>query len=331
MKGGPARTGAGDKGGARFFSILGFLVLAATVVGAVLLVTRSDIFEVSRDKSLTAGTAAMSKGEWEKAVGFFRRSLKKNPDNAFARVALSRAYLRTGRPERALQEINGALKLDPDNFLAYGQRGIVQKLRGRHDEAVSDFSRAVELKPNYVWARAELADLFRKRGDFKRALASVKRALKTRPDYVPARRLSALILLQMGKCEEAVAELEKRGRSGKTDPQCIQDKAWILLTCPDAKFRDPVQALKLADLAFRMTKGTDGFVLETLAEAQFRNGNPHRAVNHQSKAIALVMQRCPDGSCVREMRERLKKYELAGRLEKRTNYDVLPIDGVLGP
>ena len=327
----PVQTKTNGKSGARFFSLLGFIVLAAAVVGAVLLVTRSDLFKTQEDKSLTAGTVAMSKGEWEKAVGFFKRSLKDNPDNAFAHVALSRAYLRMGKPDRALEQVNEALRIDSDNYLAHAQRGIVQKLRKRHDEAVSDFSRAVQLKPDYVWAQAQLADLFRRRGDFPKALAAVQQALKNKPDYVPGLRLSALILTDMGKCKEALAELEKIGKKGKNDPQRIQEKAWILLTCPDREFRNPKQALQLADQAFRITKGKDGFVVETLAEAQFQNGNLAKAVRHQSKAITLVMQRCPDGSCVKEMLERLKKYELASRRETRTNYDVLPIDSTYRP
>ena len=72
-------------------------------------------------------------------------------------------------------------------------------------------------------------------------------------------------------------------------------------------------------------------MLETLAEAQFQNGNLAKAVRHQSKAITLVMQRSPDVSCVKEMLERLKKYELASRRETRTNYDVLPIDSTYRP
>ena len=99
------------------------------------------------------------------------------------------------------------------------------------------------------------------------------------------------------------------------------------MTCPDEKVQDSGKAMELARKAFDLSGGKDALVQETLAEAYYRQGDPLSAVKHQKKAIELRKTDCPDGSCVKEMLVRLKKYELAGRREKRDNYEILPLDG----
>jgi hypothetical protein len=84
--------------------------------------------------------------------------------------------------------------------------------------------------------------------------------------------------------------------------------------------------MELAQKAIELSDGKDGVVLETLAEAYFRQGDALKAAEHQRKAIELGSKKCPDGSCLKEMRQRLQKYELAARPEVRTTYEFLPLD-----
>ena len=106
----------------------------------------------------------------------------------------------------------------------------------------------------------------------------------------------------------------------------LQDKAWFLLTCPDEKLQNSSTAFELAMKAFNLSEGKEALVQETLAEAYFKQGDPLKAAEHQRKAIALQQKKCPDGSCVKDMEERLKKYELFGRQETRKEYEILPVD-----
>jgi hypothetical protein len=98
------------------------------------------------------------------------------------------------------------------------------------------------------------------------------------------------------------------------------------MTCPDEKLQDTGQAMTLAKKAMDLSGGKDPVVLETLAEAHFRNNDPAKAAELQRKAVEIAGKRCPDGSCIKEMQERLQKYELASRQEVRTGYEVLPMD-----
>ncbi len=109
----------------------------------------------------------------------------------------------------------------------------------------------------------------------------------------------------------------------------MQDKAWFLLTCPNEKLQDANKAMELAKKAVEMSKAEDGVALETLAEAYFRQGEALKAIDTQKEAIKLGSKNCPDGSCVKEMQQRLQKYELAARQEVRTGYEILPLDSKL--
>ena len=89
-----------------------------------------------------------------------------------------------------------------------------------------------------------------------------------------------------------------------------------------------MQALELAKKALELSEGKDGVVYETLAEAHFRHGDPLKASELQKKAIELGSKKCPDRSCIKEMEQRLQKYELAARPEIRTGYEILPMDSI---
>ena len=103
-------------------------------------------------------------------------------------------------------------------------------------------------------------------------------------------------------------------------------EAWFLLTCPDEKVQNAAEAMELAKKAEDLPGGKDGMIYETLAEAYFKQGDSAKAAELQRTAIDMGSKKCPDGSCTKEMKERLQKYELASRQEVRSSYEILPLD-----
>ena len=156
----------------------------------------------------------------------------------------------------------------------------------------------------------------------------MNKVLSSKPDFVEGLRLRAWVLNRMGKCREAYEDFKNVSDLKPNDAWSIQDKAWFLLTCPDEKLQDPLQALELAKKALELPEGKDGVVYETLAEAHFRHGDPLKAIELQRKAIELGSKKCPDRSCIKEMEQRLQKYELAARPEVRIGYEILPMDSI---
>jgi tetratricopeptide (TPR) repeat protein len=310
--------------GSSVYSLLGIVIIALVVVFTIFFF-QSQVFKERQDADYLAGKKALADKHWEQAVSLFGKSLKSNAANGPAYIGRSTAYLQLGNLDKAFEDANTAVEKQPSSQ-AYGQRGIVEKLQKKTDEALRDFSEAIKLDPGYSWAYAQQADIYSRQKDQDKALQAVNKALAAKRDFVEGYRLKAWVLNRMGKCKDASEAFKKVEQLSPNDAWSMQDKAWFLLTCPDETLQDSSKAMELARKALELTGGKDGLVHETLAEAYFRQGDPLKAAEHQKKAIQLGSQKCPDGSCTKEMQQRLQKYEMAARQEVRTGYEILPLD-----
>lgn len=70
--------------------------------------------------------------------------------------------------------------------------------------------------------------------------------------------------------------------------QAMNNLAWLYATCEDKRFRDPEEALKLAQAAARLQ--TQAYILDTLAEAYYVNGNYQQALVVAKQALALAVE-----------------------------------------
>lgn len=316
----------GNERGSSTYSFIGFAIIAVVVVAAIAWFPWDQVFDTGKDANVWAAKQALEKKQWDKAVKFFDNAIKADPNNVDAYIGRSLANLQMGNGDKALEDANAAVEKSPNSALAYAQRGLVQKVLGKNGDAEKDFTKAIELNPKYAWALGQRADIYSRQKKQDKALADIEEALKANPDFVDALRMKAWILSRSGKCKEASVVFAQVVQKRPNDPLSVQDTAWFLLTCPDEKLQDTVKAKELAEKAEKLSQGKDGLVLETLAEAYYRAGDPLKAAETQKKAIEVGSKKCPDGSCTAEMKERLKKYELAARQEERKSYEILPMD-----
>ncbi len=321
------RRGLASEKGSSAYTYLGVAIVVAVFIGLVVFFPWSQVIKKAEDKSFQEASVALAEGKWELAVTLLDKSLEQNPNNVAAYVCRSRASLQLGNLEQSLEDAEKALKLEAANAQALGQRGIVHKLFKRNEQSIADFSKAVKIDPTYWWAYGQLADVLLREKALEQALKNADKCLELNPDFVEGLRLRGRILGHLGKCKEAFEDFGRAEKLRPDDAMALQDKAWFLMTCPDENLQDPGQAMELAKKAYDLTGGKDALVQETLAEALFRQGDAMSAVQHQKKAIELAAPKCPDGSCLEGMRERLKKYELAARKETRKDYyEILPLD-----
>jgi tetratricopeptide (TPR) repeat protein len=325
MKDGARVSRCSNEKGSTAYTFLGFVIIAVVVIGTIFFFPWGEIGKGPNPDMIAAGKAMDSK-DWKQAMTLYDKVLKANPGNFDALLGRSRAFVQLGNLDKAFADANAAVEKRPTGAHAYGQRGIVLKLQQKTDLAQQDFGKAVTIDPGYVWAYAQLADLNMKANELDKALANVNKAVSSKPNFVEALRLRAWVLNRMGKCKEASEDFKKVEQIGPADAWTVQDKAWFLLTCSDEKVQDTAKAMELAKKAADLPDGKDGLIFETLAEAYFRQGDAVKAADLQKKAIDMGSKKCPDGSCTKEMKDRLQKYELASRQEVRTNYEILPLD-----
>jgi tetratricopeptide (TPR) repeat protein len=332
MKGYKEKSSASDclrnQKGSSAFTFVGVLIVVVVIIGGFMIFSKDSAPKA--DSNYIAGLDALKNKNYNDAIGYFDKVIKANPNDALAYAGKSKADLGLGALEAALADANTSLQKRP-TAQGYGQRGLILKIQRKNDDALKDFTEAINFDGGYAWAYAQRADLYSREKDQEKALKDVNQAVRINDKDVSALRLRVWILNRLGKCKDAAKDIEKIGKLSENDAWTLQDKAWFLLTCQDEKQQDPAKALELAKEALEKSGGKEGVIMETIAEAYFRNGEPLKAVDYQKQAIdeAAKSERCPDGSCLKEMQQRLQKYELAARTETRTNYEVLPGDGGL--
>src|SRR5262249_49329879 len=148
------------------------------------------------------------------------------------------AYTDLHQSDKALADYSKAIELDPKNAAAWHNRGYAYKELHQYDKAVADLNKAIELDPK---------------------------------DAIPwNNRASAYLRLR--EYDKEIADWNKAVALEPTNLMAQNNLAWLLATCPEAKFRDPKRAVQLAENA---VKGApkQAFVWTTLGLARYRAGD----------------------------------------------------------
>jgi tetratricopeptide (TPR) repeat protein len=125
------------------------------------------------------------------------------------------------------------------------------------------------------------------KGQLEEAIAEFREAFKKDfPEVHRAHYCLASALKMKRQLEEAIAEYRAAIRLKKDFAEAHSGLAWLLATCPDAKFHDPgvaaTHARKAVELAPRQ-----GWAWTPLGIAQYRNGDWKAAVAALNKSIQI--------------------------------------------
>lgn len=223
---------------------------------------------------------------------------------------------------QALEDFKAAVKLDPNRWKAVHNRGVSYGVLGLREDALADFSRVIQLKPNYANAWFNRAEIFLEGNHLPEAIRDYSQVLKLRPNDVASYRQRGRALARSGEIEQAIADLDQaielneqdavslveRGelhaQAGdweaadidfrtalEVDPDCAEGyrgAAWLMATCPQAKFRNAKIAVELAEQAMELAQTQrkhDFTYYDTLAAAYANAGRFEDAQRTLQKAI----------------------------------------------
>ncbi len=85
---------------------------------------------------------------------------------------------------------------------------------------------------------------------------------------------------------EAIQSYKKSLRRGPNNSRVLNNLAWLYATCQDHNFRNPKEAVRLAEKAAKLDNAPH--IWDTLAESYYVNGNYEKAVAAAKHALKLA-------------------------------------------
>jgi rhomboid protease GluP len=204
------------------------------------------------------------------ALERFRQAVREYPRDERPYEALAAFYLSRNQFTDAIHEYNQALRLSPGSPAAQLGLAVAYAREGQPDKAHDLLAEIVGKNPQTVEAQEALADLCAEQKLYPEAIQHYQAAIRLKPDLAEARN----------------------------------NLAWLLATADDARYRNPSEALALAQQAVELSQWREPSFIDTLAEALYLNGKYRQAVETQKKALAL-----DPGD--KTMQEHMAKYQKA--------------------
>ena len=240
---------------------------------------------------------------FEDAAEHFTQMLKLDPDNAGAYQKRSFVWEKQGKFDSALKDIDEAIRLAPYDMAGWNSRGILRSVQKEYDLAIRDLSLAIRFNPNHAAGYANRGAVWTAKKEYDKAITDLDRALKIEPKsaYVYNQRGLAWCLKKAyGK---ALDDFDKAAELDAEDAQVHKNRARLLATSADAKYRDGKKAVEYANRALALEKNPDVDFHETLAAAYAEAGMFTLAILWQNRAVQ-DLQRMNDA----EARARLEQY-----------------------
>jgi tetratricopeptide (TPR) repeat protein len=180
--------------------------------------------------------------------------------------------LQKGNLEQAIDAFTEAIRLDPKHTESYVGRGQAYLAKQMPDDASKDLDQAIQIDPKHAGAHSLRGFVYHEiKKDYEKAVKDYQAALQADPKA----------------------------------PNANNNLAWLMATCPDAKFRDGKKALEYATKACELTEMKNSYFLDTLAAANAEAGKFEEAIKWEQKALEI-------GGLGKEetgAKERLKTYE----------------------
>jgi len=228
---------------------------------------------------------------------------------ATAKTAQAQKLLLAGDRSGARQFLEEALATKPDFAPALTGLATVLFAEGDATAARARFEQALAADEKYVPALLNLAILDSNTGHLDTAIQRCRSVLAIDPQNAQAQLCMANCATKLGEFAQAVEQLHELLRLSPKHPDGINNLAWLRATCPDARFRNGAEAVRLAKALVAKPENATSSNWDTLAAAYAEVDQFDRAVASAEKALAGAMAAQPaDAANIGRIRDRLESY-----------------------
>jgi tetratricopeptide (TPR) repeat protein len=198
--------------------------------------------------------------------------------------------------------------LYPDHAQAQNNFGNALAERGRFDEALLHYRRAAEILPDDAKTLNNLVAALAATGRFDEAVALGRKALEIDPGDVEIHCQLGVALAGQGRFRDALTQYQEALKINPKHARTHSSLAWLRATCPQAAFRNGVEAIEHAQQAAQLLGGKRPSTLDTLAAAYAEAGWFPEALGTAHQALDLAVEQ-RNRRLADALRARLALYE----------------------
>ena len=150
------------------------------------------------------------KGEYQKAIKCFDKSIELAPNNAIAYYNKGLALYNLGKHQEAIDCYDIAIKLDPFDADAYNNKGIALRNLGKYQEAIDCYDIAIKLNPDYAKAYCNKGVALDNLGNYEEAIKYYDKSIKLKgADNAITYNNKGGLLYYLGEYQKALECYEK--------------------------------------------------------------------------------------------------------------------------
>ena len=183
---------------------------------------------------------------------------------------------------------------------------------GKYDEAALQFAEALKRMPDNAILRNNLGVAFAREGRLEAAIDQFRQAIRIRSDYPKPYLNCAVAWQKLGQNAEAFTNFTVALQIDPRWPEALDKAACFFATCPELRWRNTSEAVKLSARANELTRDEFPGYLETLAMTYAAAGNFSNAI-----ATAELAERKARAGNLRELAD-----EIAGELKAYQAFQV---------
>ena len=240
-----------------------------------------------------------------KALADFERSVELAPGQWKSLHNRGVAYALVDKFVKATQDFSAVIELKPDYVNAWFNRAEIRYELDQLDLAIEDYTEVLRQRPDDFGAFTGRGHANFQAGRLRVALSDYERAIGLAPESADALVNRGRVQQRLGNWEDAAGDFREAIERDANSVAAYQAAAWLMVTCPDSRFRNEKLGLHAAKRAVELA-GPDAVTaqhLETLAAALANAGEFEEAQSRQQQAL----QRTPSADAG-EFQQRLALY-----------------------
>jgi len=273
------------------------------------------------------GTAFCRQGMLDEGIKHFTEALRIRPELPELHANLAAPLIKQGRFDEAITHLTEALQIGPDLASAHFYLGVALAEQNKPGEAVTHFTNALIIKPDFADAHLYLGVQLALQDNLDEAIVHLTEALRIKPDSADAHSNLGYALVRQGNLDEAITHFKETLRVKPDWVGPMNTLAWLLATCEQTKFHNPIEAIRLAERACELTNNENPSFLDTLAAAYAAAGKFPEAVTTAEQALKIA-QSSLQRRLAEEIQSRLGLYK-AGRPYIESSPKLSPTDSKL--